>query len=392
VTKEIHFPLLRKLAACFRDDFESGKQDVILLFAYNGTGKTRLSIETKNIGKRAGGHDTLYYNAYTEDLFFWDNDLENDANYYLNFNSDSHFFPDDLEGLALEPKIDEYLQCYADFDFKIDYEKYRISFSRTLLIRQRGAQADSEIIEDNIKISRGEETLFIWCFFLAICSLALDKETRGSAVSQTDYSWVKYIYIDDPVSSLDENNAIAMARDLAKLIKQQEGNDKVKFIISSHHSLFFNVMWNELHDTRFKDAKLNCKTYFCRKQCKGEPQAYFLQNTDETPFAYHLSVLTELKSAAATGKIYTYHFNMLRSVMEKTAAFFNLDNFSACLGEWEDKALYARALNLLSHGKYSFYEPAEMIEDTKQLFKNVLDVFLQKYPFKLPTIGDETHD
>ena len=50
-----------------------------------------------------------------------------------------------------------------------------------------------------LKVSRGEENIFIWCFFLAIVQLTLD----GAEA----YEWVKYIYVDDPISSLDENNA-----------------------------------------------------------------------------------------------------------------------------------------------------------------------------------------
>ena len=56
-----------------------------LLFAYNGTGKTRLSMNFRQAGKKfdADGkvteRDTLYFNAFTEDLFTWDNDLEGDT-------------------------------------------------------------------------------------------------------------------------------------------------------------------------------------------------------------------------------------------------------------------------------------------------------------------------
>ncbi len=57
---------------------------------------------------------------------------------------------------------------------------------------------------DDIKVSRGEENIFIWCFFLAIVQLVLD----GAEA----YKWVKYVYIDDPISSLDEHNAIAVAQ------------------------------------------------------------------------------------------------------------------------------------------------------------------------------------
>jgi len=45
------------------------KKDVILFYAHNGTGKTRLSMEFKEMGKAEGNRDTLYFNAFTEDLF-----------------------------------------------------------------------------------------------------------------------------------------------------------------------------------------------------------------------------------------------------------------------------------------------------------------------------------
>ena len=86
--------------------------------------------------------------------------------------------------------------------------------------------------EEAIKVSRGEENIFIWCFFLAIVELALDDDGTGP------YDWVKHIYIDDPISSLDEHNAIAVANHLAKLLKRPES--RLKTVISTHHTLFFN--------------------------------------------------------------------------------------------------------------------------------------------------------
>ena len=68
-----------------------------LLFSYNETGKTRLSVEFKNLGKRRipgseeTTRDTLYYNAFTEDLFYWDNDLKRDTDRRLFFNTNSRF-------------------------------------------------------------------------------------------------------------------------------------------------------------------------------------------------------------------------------------------------------------------------------------------------------------
>jgi hypothetical protein len=46
----------------------------------------------KDIGKQGDARDTLYFNAFTEDLFTWDNDLEGDSARVLKINSASRFF------------------------------------------------------------------------------------------------------------------------------------------------------------------------------------------------------------------------------------------------------------------------------------------------------------
>ncbi|MCY4224200.1 MAG: anticodon nuclease, partial [Bacteroidetes bacterium] len=47
-----------------------------LLFAFNSVGKTRLSVAYKNATRNEDGKRTgIYYNAYSEDLFLWDNDI-----------------------------------------------------------------------------------------------------------------------------------------------------------------------------------------------------------------------------------------------------------------------------------------------------------------------------
>ena len=350
---KIHsYKTVGKLVTRLRDDLNN--QDFVLLYAYNGTGKTRLSMEFKEAGKRKKGaaRDTLYFNAFTEDLFYWDNDLENDNQRVLEMNKDSQFFSG-LQGLEIEDKIRSFLHRYADFDFTIDYQTWTVIFSR----------------EDNqyFKVSRGEENIFIWCLFLAIAQLAIDEHES--------YTWVKYFYIDDPISSLDDNNAIAIASDLGRLLKNSK--DRIKSVISSHHSLFFNVICNDLR-------KIPHKKYFLyRLKDTGE---YILNATDDTPFFHHVAMLDELQKAVKSDKLYAYHFNMLRNILEKTATFFGFKDFSGCLHGVEDENLYARALNLLSHGKYSVYEPREMVDDNKKLFKNILEAFLNRYKFELPEL------
>ena len=363
---------LRNVVTRLRDDLranDNGGVDFVLLYAYNGTGKTRLSMEFKEAGKRKRGidRDTLYFNAFTEDLFNWDNDLENNIERTFKINSASRFF-DGFRELALEERIFSYLKRYSRYNFKIDYDNWTIVFSKEVANPKfRPGFAEPEtIIENNIKISRGEENIFVWCIYLAICELALD----GAEA----YSWVKFLYIDDPVSSLDDNNAIAIGSDLAKLLRRSVG--KIKTVISSHHSLFFNVMCNEL-------KKASHKTYFIYGTHNN---GYSLQATTATPFFHHVAMLTELKKASDAGVLYANHFNVLRGVLEKTSSFFGFADFSGCIHGIDDEILFSRALNLLSHGDYSLFEPKELGDDNKQLFRKILEGFLNRYTFDLPEI------
>lgn len=359
------FKTVKGLSQRLRNDFEG--VDFIVLYAHNGVGKTRLSMEFKEAGKRKKEveRDTLYFNAFTEDLFTWDNDLGSDSNRVLRLNADSRFFSG-LKELEMDTRIRPFLSRYVDFDFVIDYEAWTVSFSREVRGRAKGGAESTETVS-NIKVSRGEENLFVWCFFLAIAQLAID----GAEA----YAWVKYLYIDDPISSLDDNNAIAVASDLAKLLR---GTDGIKTVVSTHHSLFFNVMCNELKNTGSRKHK----QYFLHKVSAADHHT--LRTTDEAPFFHHVAMLSELRHAAESGRLYAYHFNMLRSIMEKTAVFFGYQKLEACLHGLEDEVLYARALHLLSHGKHSVYEPLEMVDDNKDLFKRILNAFLDRYDFNVP--------
>jgi len=319
MSEVIKFTNLTDIATHFRKDLTGDHRplkELILFFAHNGTGKTRLSMEFKEAGKEYNEErevtkrDTLYFNAFTEDLFSWHNDLINDRERYLKLNTDSAFF-DGLRELELDAKIESFFQNYVDLKFNIDYENATVRFSRSVIVEE------AEQTIENIKISRGEETLFIWCFFLAICQLVIDKDTS--------YNWVQYIYIDDPISSLDENNAIAIACDLANLLTT-EGSE-IKTVISTHHSLFFNVLFNEF------GRKVKNKRYFLHFK---EPNDYALQDTGDTPFFHHIATISELKQVVESDKIFTYHFNALRSILEKTASFFGYDKIDKCIHGLED--------------------------------------------------------
>ena len=45
---------------------------IVLAYAFNATGKTRLCVAYKNATKHEDGtHTGVYYNAFSEDLFVW---------------------------------------------------------------------------------------------------------------------------------------------------------------------------------------------------------------------------------------------------------------------------------------------------------------------------------
>ncbi|EAQ45995.1 Anticodon nuclease PrrC [Roseobacter sp. MED193] len=75
-----------KIKAVAEELVKSNKK-VQLIYAFNGTGKTRLSRAVKDLvaPKPENGEEEeptrrkiLYYSAFTEDLFVWDNDRDND--------------------------------------------------------------------------------------------------------------------------------------------------------------------------------------------------------------------------------------------------------------------------------------------------------------------------
>ena len=332
-----------------------------LIFAHNGTGKTRLSMAFKDLGKHGNSRDTLYFNAFTEDLFFWDNDLDNDTDRVLVLNDYSHFF-DGIEKLEMETRIRPFVQKYVDFDFRITKEKHRKEAGKEEIERWEVSFFRPDNPDENIKISRGEEHIFIWCFFLAILQLSLDKED-GSP-----YEWVKYVYIDDPISSLDDNYAVSVAHNLATLLKSYNG--PIQFIVSTHHGLFFNVLCNELD---------KASRYLLSKNTSNE--YYFIQLKGDTASLYHVAMLKMLKDTLDNNEpLYPYHFNVLRNIMEKTANFHGLAGFKKCM-ELEDAGFYERLIPVLNHGGYSVFEPKEMLPENKENFEKVLRKLLDTYPF-----------
>ena len=340
------------------------QQSAILIYAFNGIGKTRLSMEFKNIGKQKGIVDTLYFNAYTEDLFTWDNDSINDKNNSLMLDLRSSFF-NGVREIDLDAKVNDLMEKFCQIRCRIDPAKFEFKFSRIEI--KNNIESDY-----GIKISRGEQSLFIWCVFLVIMQMAID-EAEG-------YEKINNIYIDDPITSLDENHTIEMVINIAKIItdnySESSKNKKFNFIISTHHSFFYALLV-----THLKDLK---KTQFMITR-DFENDFFLLHPIDHKPNFYHIAMIKEIKNAIDLGRIYPYHYNILRVILEKSSSFHGYPNFFDHLkSHWHDLEvviLYERLLNNFSHGTYSIYEGIEMVPDNKKTFIELFNKILDFYPF-----------
>lgn len=189
---------------------------------------------------------------------------------------------------------------------------------------------------------------------------------------------------------MDEHNAIVVGNHLAQFLARTDHS--IKTVISSHHSLFFNVLWNEL---RLIDRKKFAPHFLSYTRKTGE---YCLSYTGDTPFFHHLALLEEIGRAKEAGQLQTHHFNILRSLLEKASIFHGYEKFSICIKKQEDdenETLHGRIINILSHGNYSFYDPVEMLPENREHFEKVFDDFLAFYPFNralLPEVSNQENE
>ena len=253
---------------------------------------------------------------------------------------------------------------------------------------------------ENIKISKGEESCFIWCFFYSLLEQIIEARNEGDVDNAEDA--YKYIFIDDPVSSLDENHLIEIACDIARLIKRDAS--QLQYIITTHNPLFFNVLVNELqpldrkkkpkddvlaNELRQLDQKkpkdVNPKGTTCWLLSLLEDGTYELKGTSDHPFAYHLYLLQEIEQAIAGGAIQKYHYAFLRNILEKTSVFLGHKEWKDLLpGEDEDTrhAYYQRLINLSHHSRSSHEEPPHMREADKRILGYLVTHLKTEYKFK----------
>lgn len=358
---------------------------VQLIYAFNGTGKTRLSREFKELiapkhteiqeGEEEPKTKVMYYNAFTEDLFYWDNDLDNDTDRRLKIQPNGY-----TNWVLVEqgqaPNITTNFQHYTNDKltphFNEDYSEVRFSF-------ERGDDSGS----DYVKISKGEESCFIWSVFYSLLEQTISVLNVAEAGDrETDqFNDLQYVFIDDPVSSLDDSHLIELAVNIAELIKSSQ-SEKLKFIITTHNPLFYNVLFNEFNNA---DARLGFKIKHAAKrrlEKKDDGTFQLYDQSGDSPFSYHLFLLSELEKAIESGNIQKYHYNFLRNILEKTSTFLGHNKWRNLLPENAQEAYYNRIINLSSHSKHHGEETSILDDNDKRVLGFLVGEIRTMYRFR----------
>jgi len=238
---------------------------------------------------------------------------------------------------------------------------------------------------NNIKISKGEESNFIWCIFYSLLELVVEVLNVPEADErETDlFDELEYVLIDDPVSSLDDAHLIELAVNIAEVIKSSQS--ELRFIITTHNPLFYNVLYNEFNN-RDRRYDYRPKHSIKRRLEKLNDGAFSLvEQSNDSPFSYHLYLLAELEKATQSGDIQKYHFNFLRNILEKTSTFLGYAKWKDLLPEETEgsrEAYFNRIINLSSHSKFSGEEVAVVEDNDKRVLQYLVGAIKSTYRFK----------
>lgn len=351
---------------------ESDKK-VQLIYGFNGNGKTRLSKEFRLLVAPKNDTETdetglaskkiIYYNAFTEDLFYWDNDLANDIDLKLKIHPNS-FTEWVLNEQGQDQNVISHFQNYTDRKLT---PKFNSDYSEVIFSYERGNEEPSP----NIKISKGEESSFVWSVFYSLLKQVIDVlNIAEPSERETDkLNQLEYVFIDDPVTSLDDNHLIQLAVDLAHLIKKSDSG--LKFVITTHNPIFYNVVYNEVN-------KKTC--YMLDSQEDGTFKLEEKPGDSNRSFSYHLHLKKTIEEAIENNQIQKYHFTLIRNLYEKTASFLGFPYWSDLLPD-NKEAYYNRIIQFTSHSTLASESVAEPSPQEKQTVKLLLEHLTSNFRF-----------
>lgn len=350
-----------------------------LIFAFNGVGKTRLSREIKEYIEKKSKPDrairkVIYYNSDTDDLFHWDG-VER-RRFVIKNNAFMRFI---IEEQGEDKNITTYFQELTGKKIDIIFPSFkRDEYGSECAITFDYATGDDHASK-NIRISKGEESCFIWSVMYCLIKSAVNelKVVEAERRSTDKFNNLECIVIDDPVSSLDQNYLIELAVNLAELINDCQSLN-IKFFITTHNMLFYNVICHELKN---KDC------YVLKLLDDGTFELKKIQHNPDTLMSYHLYLINIIRNAIKDNKIEKYHFTLIRNLYEKTASFLGYNHWADLLPE--DKERYRqRITNVTTHGDISEEEYKEPSESEKRDIKELFEHLISKYNFSLEEYPD----
>lgn len=328
-----------------------------LIYAPNTIGKTRLAQHLKERDPEG----VVLYNSFVEDVFTWDNERV-----VLKMDPESQLLKT-IESQGLDGAIIKNFQLFTNDKIEptLDLLSGEISF---------GIHKGDDSSAEGIKISRAEESIFVWCVYYSVLSEAIDTlSDRPDLRSTADYDDLTLAVIDDPVSSMDDVRIVSVALALAELVKRAS-NLGLRFLITTHHALFFNVLFNSLRRTK------NNRSYILgRMPIAGwvlKPQS------SDSPFSYHLGIVKEIELAISENAIERVHFNQFRALLEKTANFLGHTGGWGDLLTGPDAVLLTRILNLYSHDRFADLDSSEVSEEYRVALKGEFQEFLKVFRWK----------
>lgn len=332
------------------------KAHCALVFAPNTTGKTRLAQHLKDRDPEG----VMLYNAFVEDIFTWDNERV-----VLKMNLESELLKT-IETQGLDGAIIKNFQHFTHDKIEpmLDFANGEIRF---------GIHKGDDASADGVKISRAEESIFVWCVYYSVLNETID--TLGDSADlrlTTNYDGLTLAVIDDPVSSMDDVRIVTVAIALADLIKSAANLD-LQFLITTHHALFFNVLYNSLS----RSKEVSNKSFILRR---GSEAGWLLdKQLKDSPFSYHLGIIKDIESAISENSVQRIHFNQFRALLEKTANFLGYTGGWSALLTGPHKVMLTNLLNLYSHDRFSDVDSFDVSEEYKDALNVEFHEFLKTF-------------
>lgn len=211
-------------------------------------------------------------------------------------------YKEQLAKMKFESKyVNEYLQ-------KLNISRFSVNIENTLEVIYK----DSRRVKKSIKhsLSEGEKATLAFAYFLSKARVEISGNADNYTQNYKDYTF----YVDDPISSLDENRLFYTAN-----VLYSEFHEAEQLFVSSHNLKFLKILINYKFTTKSSEMSLYEIKYDKFSQIRNLPEALWNFNTT---YYYKLHQIMEyLDSKVDYNIAICYIPNNLRVVLESFLSF-----------------------------------------------------------------------